>query len=458
MYKRTTKRTATSETVIDSRDLAETEIGLASTSSANASWISDSDWVITSQTPDSLFAITPPGGEGQVWVQVAAAQARANQKSKHSNNESSVADSSSSSAATSPVLVEAQPAIPLLSKTNVDNPTPVALASESSATAPLARTLEAQIEADLVASVAELLASAVSTEQDLSSTKHTAPIVVSRVESTSETRSSLSVASGQVDAMLSSPSSVLLQVNGGSGAQSTMIPEVSPTIHLSPTLRPLSSVCTPPVFGTLTDTLRSALAMHRSQISTFPQAAWPTTHYSQADSIAFRTDTQSMWTTPPSTEVDVQLVEGTAEMEALMASSPEIPSASLPPHRYDRKDKLASRISNNASPNQEAIVCNQVELAYTSTEDTSNDSKTSPVKATTPNTLNVVTDRHQSSTNATATATATISTHKRHLHHHQHRRHASTNHSIGNEKSLRRIGHASTSNNTKRKPFYIRYW
>jgi hypothetical protein len=66
MYKRTMKKTSASKAIVDNRDLAETEIGLASTSPANASWISDSDWVLTSQTPDSLFAITPPGGEGNI--------------------------------------------------------------------------------------------------------------------------------------------------------------------------------------------------------------------------------------------------------------------------------------------------------------------------------------------------------------------------------------------------------
>jgi hypothetical protein len=86
-----------------------------------------------------------------VWIQVAAAQVQANQLSKHSNNESSAANSSSSSVA-SPVLVEARPAIPLLSKTtSAEKSASISFTPESSATAPLARTLEAQIEADLVA-------------------------------------------------------------------------------------------------------------------------------------------------------------------------------------------------------------------------------------------------------------------------------------------------------------------
>jgi hypothetical protein len=162
-----------------------------------------------------------------------------------------------------------------------------------------------------------------------------------------------------------------------------------------------------------------------------------------------------MWTTPPSTEVDVQLVTGTAEMEAIMASSPEIPSTSMPQHRYDRKDKLASHLSNISGLSQEAVICNQIELTCTNTDDMQdNTNNTSPIKATTPNTLNSVTDRHQSS----STTTTTITTHKRHLHHHRRHSGTTTNQLVTSEKSLRRLGHGGTSSNTKRKPFYIRYW
>ncbi|RKP25540.1 hypothetical protein SYNPS1DRAFT_28729 [Syncephalis pseudoplumigaleata] len=405
---------------VGGREAIDPDSALAS-SSVNVSWMSDSDWVLTSQTPDSLLAITPPGGEGHVWVQVAA-QTRAGSLQKDS--EAHGADSSSSAA--SPVLVEAQPVIPLLSNTVTNETASVtAPASEASATtAPLARTLEAQIEADLVAR---------QDHQRPSSTCATA------IDAESGTRSHMPGAVS--DTVLSSPQKLRQK---SSHAPSTGMSELSPSIHLSPTLQPLSSVCTPPALGTLTATLRSALALHRSHVSSFPQSVWRPVQ-AQVDSIAFRVDARSMWTTPPPTEVDVQLVSGTAEMEALMASSPEIP-ASTQHQQREQKDKpsMAARSDeeppmsmNDAEPCAEHTMAAQIPASTASTE------------AATAGASDAEPDRRPSSS---------AMAHKRNS---QHRRHASmvANQPSVNDKSTRRSAHSgSTSTTTRRKSFHIRNW
>ncbi|RKP10495.1 hypothetical protein THASP1DRAFT_21815 [Thamnocephalis sphaerospora] len=293
---------------------AATGTGTGTSTGHGSAWSGDSDWVLTSQTPDSLLAITPPGGEGSVWVQVAASFDR---QMRHARTQNTGA--TRASVTDSPLLIGSE----LLNDTSQSlqperiqyaaNTGSAVSLTKSSTTGSPARTLDAHIEADLVASVAELLASAASTFADdlavgsgRDSSRHT-------VMATAPASVGDSALPSAVTAPAAPPT--LLQLPG----MHSLLEEVSTR---SPTLRALPATCSPPVLGTLTATLRAVSAFRRAGSRPSTRASLPASPQDSSAAQGPLAGTRSLWNTPPSAEADVQLVSGTAEMEALMASTP----------------------------------------------------------------------------------------------------------------------------------------
>ncbi|KAI9594628.1 hypothetical protein BDF19DRAFT_104098 [Syncephalis fuscata] len=176
--------------------------------------------------------------------------------------------------------------------------------------------------------------------------------------------------------------------------------------------------------------------------------------------MTLRTGTRSMWTTPPSVDVGVQLVSGTAEMEALMACSPVDTLSSNSNnnnsscHRNESKDKQqSSPLSGPIITDEESITVNRFDCINSGTNESHGILMNASIHNTAPTSV-------EPSTNASSPVSNT-----RHLSKHVSRRHrhqgssSKINESMTmGQKIVRQTNSSHGTSNTKRKPFYIRYW